>query len=53
LSPEGYQFLNISIPVDLLKRLDDFRFKKRFASRVQAVIYLLEFALDKHGKGDK
>jgi len=39
-------FLNFVIEPDLLKRLDDFRFKNRFASRAAAIKWLLQWALD-------
>ena len=39
-------YLNFVIELSLLKRLDDFRFKNRFASRAAAVKWLLVFALD-------
>jgi len=49
---EGRKLLNMLMPMDLLKRVDDFKFKQRFNSRTDAVKYLLEFALDKHNKGE-
>jgi hypothetical protein len=39
-------YLNFIIEPDLLKRLDDFRFKNRFASRAAAIKWLLAWALD-------
>ena len=38
--------LNFVIETDLLKRVDDFRFKHRFASRAAAIKWLLDWALD-------
>jgi len=38
-------FLSFVIEPDLLKRLDDFRFKHRFQSRAAAIKWLLEWAL--------
>jgi hypothetical protein len=38
--------LNFVIEPDLLKRLDDFRFKNRFATRAAAIKWLLAWALD-------
>ncbi len=37
--------LNFVIEPDLLKRLDDYRFKHRFDSRAAAIKWLLEAAL--------
>lgn len=37
--------LNFYVDPDLLKRLDDFRFKARFPSRAAAIKWLLEAAL--------
>lgn len=37
--------LNFVIAPDLLKRLDDFRFKHRFPSRAAAIKWLLDWAL--------
>ncbi len=39
-------YLNFVIDESLLKRIDDWRFKHRFATRAAAVKWLLEFALD-------
>jgi len=39
-------FLSFVIEPDLLKRLDDFRFKNRFATRAAAIKWLLAWALD-------
>ena len=38
--------LNFLIESDLLKRVDDFRFKNRFDSRAAAIKWLLAWALD-------
>ena len=40
-------FLHFIIPEDLLKRIDDFRFKNRFTSRAAAILWLIEEALKK------
>lgn len=37
--------LNFVIEPELLKRIDDFRFKQRFESRAGAIKWLLEWAL--------
>ncbi len=39
-------FLSFVIEPELLKRLDDFRFKNRFESRAAAIKWLLSWALD-------
>jgi hypothetical protein len=38
-------YLNFVIDPDLLKRLDDFRFRQRFATRAAAIKWLLDWAL--------
>ena len=38
-------YLNFVIEPELLKRLDDFRFKQRFATRAAAIKWLLDWAL--------
>lgn len=38
-------FLAINIEPDLLSKIDDFRFKHRFPSRVETVKWLLKYAL--------
>jgi hypothetical protein len=38
--------LNFLVEVDLLKRIDDFRFKHRFESRAAAIKWLLAWALN-------
>jgi hypothetical protein len=37
--------LNFVIEPDLLKRIDDFRFKQRFQTRAAAIKWLLDWAL--------
>jgi hypothetical protein len=43
-------FLSFVIEPELLKRLDDFRFKQRFASRAAAIKWLLGWALKQSPK---
>jgi hypothetical protein len=43
-------FLHFVLDSDLLKRVDDFRFKYRFTSRAAAIKWLLEWALDQKPK---
>jgi hypothetical protein len=38
-------FLNFVVEPEMLKRLDDFRFKHRFDSRAAAIKWLLDAAL--------
>jgi len=38
--------LNFVIDPNLLRRLDDFRFKNRFGSRAAAIKWLLDWALN-------
>jgi len=40
------QFLNFLIEPALLKKVDDFRFKNRFATRAATIKWLLEWAVD-------
>ena len=42
---DGSQMLHMLIDPTLLKRVDDFRFKARFATRTEAVRWLLDAAL--------
>ena len=42
--------LNFLVEPDLLKRLDDFRFKHRFDSRAGAIKWLLDWALKQNAK---
>lgn len=43
-------FITFVIDEDLLKRVDDFRFKYRFQSRAAAMKWLIAFALDQKPK---
>jgi len=43
-------FLNIAIPKELLQKIDDFRFERRFNSRAEAARFLLEYALEQNPK---
>jgi len=38
---------------DLFRRIEDFRFENRFESRLQAIRWLLEFALNQNPKPKK
>jgi metal-responsive CopG/Arc/MetJ family transcriptional regulator len=38
-------FLHFVVPEDLLKKVDEFRFRHRFQSRAAAIKWLLEAAL--------
>jgi hypothetical protein len=48
--PSDKPFLSFVIDPELLKRVDDFRFKNRFESRAAAIKWLLEWALDQKPK---
>jgi hypothetical protein len=47
------QLVHMLIEHPLLKRLDDFRFKHRFASRSETARWLLSWALDQEPKPEK
>ncbi len=47
---EVKQLLSFIVDGALLKRLDDFRFKHRFANRATAIKWLLEWALKQNPK---
>lgn len=44
------KLLHILLPVELIERIDDFRFKHRFPSQAAAVRWLLEWALSQSPK---
>ncbi len=48
--PSDKPLINFVIDRDLLKRIDDFRFAHRFASRAAAIKWLLVYALDQNPK---
>jgi len=48
--PTDKPFLHFVVEPDLLKRLDDFRFKQRFESRSATIKWLLAWALDQKPK---
>jgi hypothetical protein len=48
--PSDKPLLNFVIDPELLKRLDDFRFKNRFESRAAAIKWLLDWALNQKPK---
>jgi len=43
-------FLNIAVPEELIKRIDDYRFENRFPSRAEAARFLLDRALKQNPK---
>ena len=43
--PSQQPFLHFVVDVDLLKRVDDFRFRHRFQSRAAAIKWLIDWAL--------
>jgi hypothetical protein len=44
---DGDKMINIGIAPELLERIDTFRFENRFATRVEAIRWLIQAALDK------
>lgn len=48
--PTKKPILNFAVDEDLLKRIDDFRFEKRFYTRSEAIRHLIEKALEKYEK---
>ncbi len=42
------KMLHILLPVEMIKKLDNFRFDQRFESRAAAVRYLLDYALEQN-----
>ena len=46
MPPSDKPYLNFVIEPDLLKRVDDFRYKQRFPTRAAAVKWLLDWALN-------
>lgn len=48
--PTKKPILNFAVEEELLKRIDDFRFERRFYTRSEAIRHLLEKALDEHEK---
>jgi hypothetical protein len=48
--PSEKPFLHFVIEPELLKRIDDFRFKQRFETRAAAIKWLLTWALDQKAK---
>lgn len=44
--PHEKQYVNVLFERDLLKRIDDFRFKNRLASRTEAIRWLLRWAIE-------
>ncbi len=51
--PEGKQLLSYLMRKDLLQRVDDFRFENRFASRAEALNWLVEWALEQNPKPER
>jgi metal-responsive CopG/Arc/MetJ family transcriptional regulator len=50
MPPSTKPYLNFVIEPDLLKRLDDFRYKQQFPTRAAAVKALLSWALSQNPK---
>ena len=47
------RYVNILFDEDTLERVDNFRFEQRFASRTEAIRWLIKAALDKKLKPGK
>jgi metal-responsive CopG/Arc/MetJ family transcriptional regulator len=45
MADEDKKLVHMLFDATLLKRLDDFRFKNRFANRTEAIKWLLDWAL--------
>lgn len=45
--------LNMRYPEELLKRIDEFKEMKGFTTRTQAIIYLIQYALDQSADNQK
>ena len=45
MPPSSKPYLSFVIEPELLKRIDDFRYKQRFPTRAAAIKFLLEWAL--------
>jgi hypothetical protein len=48
--PSDKPFLSFIVDPEMIKRLDDFRFKHRFESRAAAIKWLLDWALTQKPK---
>ena len=42
--------INMRYPVELIKRIDDFKNEKGFTTRTQTIIYLIQKGLNEHGE---
>lgn len=51
--PSTKPFLSFVISPELLKRIDEFRFRNHFESRAAAILFLVEFALGQKPKREK
>ncbi len=50
---ESNQMIHLRIEMDLLKKLDDFRFEERFFNRSDAIRWLLDWALEQKPRPPK
>jgi hypothetical protein len=50
MAPTQKPLISLVIEEDLLKRIEDFRFKNRFQSRAAAMKWLMTWALDQKPK---
>lgn len=51
--PSTKPFLSFVIDPELLKRIDEFRFKNQFESRAAAILFLVEYALSCRPKRER
>ncbi len=50
--PKDEKLVHILLPMELVNKIDDYRFDQRFESRSAAVRYLLEYAVKQNPKQD-
>jgi len=46
------KFVNLGLEVELLKAIEDFRFRQKFSTRADAIRWLLDYALKAKPKRD-
>jgi metal-responsive CopG/Arc/MetJ family transcriptional regulator len=53
VKPKGTKPLNINLSDELWAKIDKYRFKEMFASRTEAIVYLLTYALKQSPKREQ
>ena len=53
MAAKGKMPLNLNVDPDLLARIDKYRFKRMFATRSEAIMFLIEAALKLNPERDK